>query len=103
MSDDSTKKKVWWIITIVIVVVGIGFYLMPSASASCGDYDRAEGPDRPSSEFLEKGNDGHDYEHDVDDGDYRKTGPGEFEYVGCSDSSGSGGGLFRGGGPGVGK
>ncbi|GAA4914752.1 hypothetical protein GCM10023405_42080 [Streptomonospora salina] len=123
MSEDGSAAKVGKYILIVGLFVGVLVvaFALPSSGSSCGDWDEADIGDRLEGDRIEEGNDGRSYEYEPDDGEYRKTGPGEFEYVGCSDgsshysgssssssssgssgSSGSGG-LFRGGGPGSGK
>ncbi|MDT0302345.1 hypothetical protein [Streptomonospora wellingtoniae] len=132
MLDDRARK--FALIVGLAIVALVGVFVLPSFGSTCGDYDRADAEDLLDGTRIEQGNDGRSYEYEPGDGDYRKTGPGEFEYVGCSggsggfgfwsvgskgsggssgsdgsggygsgDSDGSGGGLFRGGGPGSGK
>ncbi|MFD0772514.1 hypothetical protein ACFQZ2_01095 [Streptomonospora algeriensis] len=113
MSEGSTAKVGKYLLIIgLFVVVLVAAFGLPSFGSSCGDWDRADAEDFLEGDRIEEGTDGRSYEYEPGDGDYRKTGPGAFEYVGCSDgstrsggtsgSSGSGG-LFRGGGPGSGK
>ncbi|WP_461000956.1 hypothetical protein [Streptomonospora sediminis] len=71
----------------IIVLVGVMVLPAVSSGSSCGDWDRADAEDLLEGSRIERGNDGVSYEHDPGDGDYRKTGPGEFEYVGCDGGS----------------
>lgn len=117
MSEGSSTSKAGKYLLIIglFVVILVAAFGLPSFGSSCGDYDQADAEDFLEGDSIEEGNDGRSYEYEPGEGDHRKTGPGEFEYVGCSDgstrsggasgssgSSGSGG-LFRGGGPGSGK
>ncbi|QBI52555.1 hypothetical protein [Streptomonospora litoralis] len=108
---EDNGRKIALIVGLVAVAL-VGVFVLPAFGDSCGDWDRADAEDVLEGSTIEEGNDGVSYEHEPGEGDYRKTGPGEFEYVGCSDGSGtrtsggSGGGsgfTSRGGGPGFGK
>jgi len=124
VSHSGFKARKSLVTIAVAVVVAVGMFVLPSFGDACGDYDRADAEDiLMENTRIEEGNDGHSYEYEPGDGDYRKTGAGEFEYVGCSDGSHgsggwfttggshrsggsdgtSGGSGFRGGGPGFGK
>lgn len=86
-----SRSNVWRGIALIagLAIFGlVGAFVLPSQGDTCGDYDRADVEDvLVDGSRIEQGNDGFDYEYEPGEGEYRKTGPGEFEFVGCSDGS----------------
>ncbi|MDA0567303.1 hypothetical protein LG943_23715 [Streptomonospora sp. S1-112] len=91
-----STSRLWRAVALIagLAIFGlVGALMLPSLGENCGDYDRADAEDvLVDRSRIERGIDGFSYEYEPGEGDYRKTGPGEFEFVGCADGSRHGGG-----------